>query len=125
MSHVSIFINRGKMPRDVRICADMNSKSASPSSYIGKALSEKLKSAPKKKKSEREAPCTIKSTRKTRFTSKDVLVSLHIPCDILNGICKIAEALNWDTESYIVKILSDEIADKHLPFCGGKNKTLK
>lgn len=123
MNQVSIFINKRKIPKN--ICGIFNGESGkvpgSMERFITDAVSEKIRA---QKGSKNKKP-TETASNENSFVQREVLLPLHIPYDILNEICKIAEELKCEPERYIIKILRDETRGKHIGFCGGEKKPLR
>ena len=89
--------------------------------FITDAVSEKIRA---QKGSKNKKP-TETASNENSFVQREVLLPLHIPYDILNEICKIAEELKCEPERYIIKILRDETRGKHIGFCGDERKPLR
>lgn len=128
MNQISIFINKQKIPKN--ICGIFNRggkrSSANMERFITGAISEKIRLGQKRKYKLKTINSPSRgNTSGNSFVQKNVLISLHIPYDILNEICKIAEELNCEPERYIIKILRDETMGKHIGVCGGERKPLR
>lgn len=124
MNQISIFINKRKIPKNIFgiFNGKQNKSHVNMERFIIDAVSEKMRSG---KKSKNKASSDSILPSDNSFVQKEVLISLHIPYDILNEICKIAEELKCEPERYIIKILRDETKGKHIGFCGGERKQLR
>ena len=127
MREVSVFISKKKAVKLISKSRRNCGKKKNIIENLSKVIAQKIRKDEKNKRIKnvkKEALRSVKSCE-SALASKNVTLPLSLPIVVYRGIVKISDTYKCTPETYIVKVLREEIDGKHLSLCGGLRKTLK